>query len=466
MHEGEWITNPLEVKEAFLSFFKEKFQSSDSMVAFPPLTVTSGLNFDDRHLLEDVVSLVEIKEAVWDRGSDKAPGPDGFSFLFVKRYWELIKLDIHAFVSTFLESGKMSMGSNSAFITLLPKVSNPIYIQDFRPISFIGIHYKIIAKILANRLSKVVGKVVSHEQSAFIPGRQILDGPLMLSEVIDWYKKRKKRLMLFKVDFEKAFDFVSWKYLDFVQNSLGFGSKWRTWIKACLESARTSILVNGSPTSEFSVKRGLIRGIKIGDSDIQLYHLFYADDVVITTEWSSHDMDNIIRVLQVFYVASSLKINILKSNVYGIGVSSDEIHHSDSCVWSLANDDVFSVGITRRYIDDHSLPSLEPSTTWVNILPRKVNIFMWRMTLDRLPHRLNLSTRGMEIHQISCPSCDRSVESNEHIFYECDAAKNIWRLVRMWCDINMPSFVSNNAWKDWLSLWPASKEKKQRVRFG
>ncbi|GKA89227.1 RNA-directed DNA polymerase, eukaryota [Tanacetum coccineum] len=137
--------------------------------------------------------------------------------------------------------------------------------------------------------------------------------------------------------------------------------------------------------------------------------------------------------------------------------------HSDSCVWSLASDGVFSVGITRRYIDDHLLPSLEPLTTWVNILPRKVNIFMWRMTLDRFPHRLNLSTRGMEIHQISCPSCDRSVESNEHIFYECDTAKNIWRLVRMWCDINMPSFVSNNAWKDWLSLWPASKEKKQRV---
>ncbi|GJZ69741.1 putative RNA-directed DNA polymerase, eukaryota, reverse transcriptase zinc-binding domain protein [Tanacetum coccineum] len=308
MHEGEWITNPLEVKEAFLSFIKEKFQSSDSMVAFPPLTVTSGLNSDDQHLLEDVVS-----------------------------YWELIKLDIHAFVSTFLESGKMPTDSNSAFITLLPKVSNPIHIQDVLPISLISIHYKIIAKILANRLSKVVGKVVSHEQSAFISGRQILDGPLMLSEVIDWYKKQKKKLMLFKVDFEKAFDSVSWKYLDFVQNSIGFGSKWRTWIKACLESANTSILVNGSPTSEFSVKRGLrqgdplspflfilvmeglhsalsdvvnsglIRGIKIGDSDIQLSHLFYADDVVITTEWSSHDMDNIICVLQVFMLPRASK---------------------------------------------------------------------------------------------------------------------------------------------------------------
>ncbi|GJS40561.1 putative RNA-directed DNA polymerase, eukaryota, reverse transcriptase zinc-binding domain protein [Tanacetum coccineum] len=166
----------------------------------------------------------------------------------------------------------MPAGSNSSFITLIPKVSNPIHIKCFRPISLINIHYKIIAKVLANRLFKVVNKIVSHEQSAFISGRQILDGPLMLSEMIDW----------------------------------------------------TSILVNGRPTSEFSVKRGLrqgdplspflfilvveglhialseathtglIQGVKMGSSDIIISHILYVDDVVITTDWSSTDMDNII----------------------------------------------------------------------------------------------------------------------------------------------------------------------------
>ncbi|GJY12022.1 RNA-directed DNA polymerase, eukaryota, reverse transcriptase zinc-binding domain protein [Tanacetum coccineum] len=191
----------------------------------------------------------EVKNAVWECGSDKAPGPDGFTFAFMKRYWDILKLYILEFVSTFLSTKTMPTGSNSSFITLVPKVSNPVNIKDFRPISLIGIHYKIIAKLLANRLSKVVGKVVSHEQSAFIKDRQILDGPLILSEVIDWYKKRKKKMMLFKVDFEKAFDTVSWKYLDFMLHNLGFGSTWRSWIKACLESSRTSILINGSPTS-------------------------------------------------------------------------------------------------------------------------------------------------------------------------------------------------------------------------
>nr|GFB48929.1 RNA-directed DNA polymerase, eukaryota, reverse transcriptase zinc-binding domain protein [Tanacetum cinerariifolium] len=115
-----------------------------------------------------------------------------------ERYWDLLKADKLGFVSSFLTSSKMPLGSNSSFIT---HVANPIHINGFRPISFIGVHYKIIAKVLAIRLSKVVDKIVGREQTAFIANRQILDGPLILSEVIDWYKKRKKNMLLFKVDF-------------------------------------------------------------------------------------------------------------------------------------------------------------------------------------------------------------------------------------------------------------------------
>ena len=120
--------------------------------------------------------------------------------------------------------------------------------------------------------------------------------------------------MVFKADFEKAYDSLSWKYLDHVLKQFGFGSKWRGWIRECLHSARTSILVNGSPTSEFSLKCGLrqgdplspflfilimeglhiaiedaihqhlISGVNIGDSNMHLSHLFYADDVVMLTK--------------------------------------------------------------------------------------------------------------------------------------------------------------------------------------
>nr|GFA69946.1 putative RNA-directed DNA polymerase, eukaryota, reverse transcriptase zinc-binding domain protein [Tanacetum cinerariifolium] len=187
-------------------------------------------------------------------------------------------------------------------------------------------------------------------QSAFIAGHQIIDGPSILSEIVESFKKKKKNSLIFKVDFEKAFDSVSWKYLDFVLLNLGFGSKLRSWIRACLSSPRASILINGSSTSQCSIKHGLkqgdplslflfilvmeglhnalfttvssclVRGVKFIYHELTISHLFYVDDVIITTEWNANDLDNIIRVLQVFYLAFGLKINIQKSNIYGIGV--------------------------------------------------------------------------------------------------------------------------------------------------
>ncbi|GJW10026.1 RNA-directed DNA polymerase, eukaryota, reverse transcriptase zinc-binding domain protein [Tanacetum coccineum] len=167
--------------------------------------------------------------------------------IMVEKYWDIIQKDMFDFINSFFVSSEMPHGANSSFFTLIPKVSNPTLITDFRPISLIGTHYKIISKTLANRLAKVIDKIVSKEQSAFIVGRQILDGPIILSEIIEWHKKRNKQLLIFKVDFEKAFDSISWKYLDHILDSFGFRYTWRSWIKSCLSSSRASILVNGSP---------------------------------------------------------------------------------------------------------------------------------------------------------------------------------------------------------------------------
>ncbi|GKC44896.1 hypothetical protein Tco_1062618 [Tanacetum coccineum] len=170
-HEGVWVLEPHLIKEVFINFFKKKFQANDSLIDFLSTSTSSRLNDFDRALLEPNVSFNEIKDAVWDCGSNKAPGPDGYTFAFIKRYWDLLKTHIHDFVASFLASKKMPLGSNSSFITLIPKVSNPIHVNDFWPISLINTHYKIIAKVLANRLSKVVDKIVSREQTAFIAGR-------------------------------------------------------------------------------------------------------------------------------------------------------------------------------------------------------------------------------------------------------------------------------------------------------
>ena len=101
---------------------------------------------------------------------------------------------------------------------------------------------------------------LSDTQSAFVQDRQILDGILIANEVVDEARKAKKELLLFKVDFEKAYDSVDWGYLDVVMHKMAFPVLWRKWMKECITTATASVLVNGSPTCEFPLKRGLRQG--------------------------------------------------------------------------------------------------------------------------------------------------------------------------------------------------------------
>jgi len=143
---------------------------------------------------------------------------------------------------------------------LIPKVENPQRLNEFRPISLVGSLYKILAKLLANRLRLVIGSVISESQTAFVKNRQILDGILIANEVVDEVSRLKKELMLFKVDFEKAYDSFDWGYLDAVMERMSFPVLWRKWIRECVCTATASVLVNGSPTEEFSLHRGLRQG--------------------------------------------------------------------------------------------------------------------------------------------------------------------------------------------------------------
>lgn len=193
---------------AVFTHFAKHFQSvnvnrsSVSNLQFSSLIVAEGVS------LIKPFSVDEIKAVVWDCDSFKSSGPDGINFGFIKDFWLDLKDDIMRFVSEFHRNGKLSKGINTIFISLIPKVDSPQKLNDFRPISLVGSLYKILAKLLANRLRGVIDSVISDSQSAFVKNRQILDGILIANEVVDEARKKNKDLMLFKVDFEKTYDSV------------------------------------------------------------------------------------------------------------------------------------------------------------------------------------------------------------------------------------------------------------------
>ncbi|MCH79613.1 cysteine-rich receptor-like protein kinase, partial [Trifolium medium] len=316
-----------------------------------------GLQFSTLSLTEGgslikPFSVEEVKAAVWDCDSYKSPGPDGINFGFLKEFWNELQVDLMRFISEFHRNGKLTRGINSTFIALIPKVDSPQKLNDFRPISLVGSIYKILAKVLANRLRLVIGSVIGEAQSAFVKDRQILDGILIANEVVDEAKKYKKELLLFKVDFEKAYDSVEWDYLDTVMRKMSFPTLWRKWIKECVGTATASVLVNGCPTDEFPMERGLrqgdplspflfllaaeglnvmmkamvhsnlFTGYSVGAAAPRVVsHLQFADDTLLMGVKSWANVRALRAVLVLFEAVSGLKVNFHKSMLVGVNIA-------------------------------------------------------------------------------------------------------------------------------------------------
>ena len=311
--------------------------------------------------LTKLFSMDEVKEVVRDCDSFKILGPDGVNFGFIKEFWLDLKDDLMRIVSEFHHNGKLAKGINTTFIVLIPKVDNPLRLNDFRLISFVGSLYKIIAKMLANRLRLVISSVVFKTQSAFIKNQQILDGILIANEVVDEARKLKKELMLFKVDFEKAYNSIDWGYLDSVMESMSFPVLWRKWIRECVGTAKASVLVNGSPTDEFHLHRGLRQGDPLSSflfliaaeglhilmkvmADNHLFtgysvgmvnpvvvsHLRFVDDTLLLGHKSWANVRALRGTLVIFKSMSGLKVNFNKSLLVGINISDSWLNEAAS----------------------------------------------------------------------------------------------------------------------------------------
>lgn len=250
-----------EVKNLVFNYYKSHFDSKQ--MVRPRLgseMFIRKMGDSENEVLEAAFTIEEVKNAIWDCDSSSSPGPDGFTFGFFKENWEMVQGDIMKMMDEFHRHGRIVKDMNPTFMVLIPKVSNAASLEDFRPISLIGSAYKIIAKILSKRLAKVLEVVISENQSAFIGGRQILDNILILNESIEEAKRRKKQMVIFKVDFAKAYDSVAWEFLDKMMEGFNFRRKWRAWISECISTATASVLVNGSPSGEFQLHRGLRQG--------------------------------------------------------------------------------------------------------------------------------------------------------------------------------------------------------------
>jgi hypothetical protein len=307
------------------------------------------MHFQDLDLqtLGDPFSEEEVKSAIFTMPCDKAPGPDGFTFAFFKRSWDTIKADIMEVVHAF---GTMHADNfhwlNSANIVLIPKKEGADVITDYRPISLIHSIAKIIAKMLALRLSPHMDDLVSNAQSAFIKKRSIHDNFLYVKNYATRLHKNRTPALLFKLDIRKAFDSVRWEYIVDLLQRRGFPSTFRNWVVALLKTSTSRVLLNGIAGDPIGHGRGLRQGDPLSPllfvlaidplsqildiaTDHGLLHKLrgrgarvrtslYADDAAVFVAPIKEDIQNLASILQRFGEVTGLCTNFQKSSVVPI----------------------------------------------------------------------------------------------------------------------------------------------------
>ncbi|KAL6343049.1 hypothetical protein AAG906_017861 [Vitis piasezkii] len=309
----------------------------------------NGLNFKElgeglASSLEVMFSEEEIFAALSSFCGDKALGSDGFTMAFWLFCWDVVKPEILGLFREFYLHGTFQRSLNSTFLLLIPKEGTE-GLRDFRPISLVGSVYKLLAKVLANKLKSVMGEVISYSQHAFVHGRQILDVVLITNEALDSRLKGNNPGLLLKMDIEKAFDHVKWDFLMDVMSKMGFGHRWIKWMNWCCSTATFSILINGSPSGFFRSSRGLrqgdplspylflfamealsqllscarnggfISGFKVGErgrEGLLVSHLLFSDDTLIFCDAEADQLQYLSWTFMWFEAISGLKVNLSK----------------------------------------------------------------------------------------------------------------------------------------------------------
>jgi hypothetical protein len=244
-------------------FYRELMGSDD----FYPITLVQGIwtegqcaSSDDNDSLIRTFLPEELDQVPKETKTDTAPGPDGLLVVFYKSFWDIVKPLVlqllNGFALGLLDVSRLNFG----VLSLIPKVSGADDIKQFRLITLINVIFKLISKAYAIRLSLVAHRVISTSQTAFIKGRLIHEGALALHEIVHELKVKKTRAVILKLDFEKAYDRVSWAFLRDVLIRKGFESGVVHRLMQLVTGGQTAISINGEIGPYFRNKRGVRQG--------------------------------------------------------------------------------------------------------------------------------------------------------------------------------------------------------------
>ncbi|XP_060965763.1 uncharacterized protein LOC133034618 [Cannabis sativa] len=322
----------------------------------------------------------EVKTAVFQMHPDKSPGPDGMTPTFYQRCWHIVKQDVVGVVQRFFATGAFDEACSDANVVLIPKKKGPETMKDLRPIALCNVLYKIVTKVMTNRMKPFMDSIVADSQSAFIPNRLISDNIMVSFEVLHYLKRKrqgKTGCMALKLDMSKAYDRIEWSFLEAVLTKLGFVDTWVHLIMQCVSSANYKVihgshemgpiaptrgLRQGDPLSPYLFilcaeglsallrkyeRQGWIHGCKVANGAPRVSHMLFADDSYLYCQASEVEAHRVRKLLTKFERASGQEVNLSKSSIFFSTNTTTTVRNviSQRLQMSIATEDSFYLGL-------------------------------------------------------------------------------------------------------------------------
>ncbi|GKB50694.1 RNA-directed DNA polymerase, eukaryota [Tanacetum coccineum] len=478
MIDSMWCEDPQRIKGEIFRFYKGIFSASDRRRPRFVNNRVPKLSIEDALCLEVSFSKSKVWNTVCGCRSDKAPGPDGFNFKYIKRFWDVIKVDVLRAVRWFWEKGEFYRGCNASFVTLIPKVVDPIGLGDYRPISIIGSFYKIITKILSERVKRLIGKIVGelHMLSLRVDifwmefllqtrrwtaeglsallreaiEKNIFTGIRVGEDEVSGLKINLRKSKVYGVGVESEeldrmarFMTCGVGELPFTYLGLPIGVNMRrvsAW-NGVIDRFKARLSEWKARAMSFGGRLTLVKSV-LGSLPLYYFSMFRVpSSVILALErlyWDSggggfeqkEDLFGV-ELLKVFMglmvggVRAVEDLGDLEELLKEVSLSE---YRRDGWKWRLDPNEVFHVRSLSHWIEERRASRMlwVNKIGWINVIPRKVNVFVWRAVLGRLPVRVELDKRGIDIDSILCPCCENVVELIDHNLVLCEKALKVW----------------------------------------
>ena len=362
--DGSITSNPKEILDIQYEFYKKLYAKRDIKIDEDYLSNLELLTISDetKEQLEQNITMTELQKAIKDMDIDKVPGPDGLPIEFYRKFEYLIG-PILLDVITAMSKNGLSLDQGRGIISLMEKPGkNLLKIPHWRPLSLLNLDAKLYSKILANRLYTTLPKIIKHEQAGFMKGRNIGENLMDLTTVIEQCNEQDIPGLIVGIDFEKAFDTVSWNSFFRILAKFNYGEKFTLMIKNLFKNITSCTINNGHASSWIPLQQGLrqgccfsppafllvveilsakiienenIVGIQVGH--INKKHAQFADDLWASLRATQGSLDNFLETVEAFCKYTGLKVNYDKTQILRIGSlkgSQAQLYTQHAIAWS------------------------------------------------------------------------------------------------------------------------------------